>query len=71
MIVKVQLPLYTVEKTPEALVHSKDHSVEFFAPVTPELLKAMRGELKAFFYLDHKKGAESPSLYERAPNQDW
>lgn len=72
-IVKVQTSLFTSDGSHLALVYNEDKSVMGEMPVSKEILDAMNGELKAFFW------AEIPSsnkfveieLIDEAPWQDW
>lgn len=76
MIVKVQLPLYSTEKNPQALVYNKTRSIKMLVDVTPELLKWMSlgEELEPpepkLFFKAHIKG-DKLVLNDYAKWQEW
>jgi hypothetical protein len=49
-IVKVQLPLDSDERTPQALVYDEGHAIVRTVPITASLRKKMAGAMKKFFY---------------------
>lgn len=49
LVVKVQLPLFSSGENPPALVYNEDRTVECYCPVTPDLVRAMEGQKRAFF----------------------
>ena len=69
MIVKVQVPLSSNEEDPPALVYNKDRSVQHGVPVTWELIDALDGKPKAFFYASVRR--TRLVLHRKAPWQTW
>lgn len=69
-IVKVQISLFSSDNTANVLVYNKDQSVVFEGEVSKEVVKAMKGETKAFFYFTAMKGGYI-RLFGKAPWQGW
>jgi hypothetical protein len=70
MIIKVQLPLYSNEKNPEAFIYNEDRSVTVMLPVSQDIIDAMDGEPKKYFHATvSKKGILN--IKAEAPWQDW
>lgn len=70
VIVKVQTPLESNALVPRALVYTRDRTTIYTqVPVTLELLGAMGGKVKRFFYA-HLEG-DTVSLGRCAPWQEW
>jgi hypothetical protein len=69
MIVKVQIPLATSGPISEALIYDESRTIEALLPVTDDLLEAMDGQPKAFFYA-HMEGTNL-LIDGPAPWQEW
>jgi len=71
MIVKVQIPLAgsDAQAMGEALIYNEGRTIEALLPITDDLLEAMDGEPKAFFYA-HMEGTNL-LLDGPAPWQEW
>lgn len=69
MIFKVQIPIATNEPEPKALIYNKHRTIEGMIPVTPDLVKTMNGDYKAYFTGQFKKG--TLTLGDRVEDQDW
>lgn len=71
IIVKVQVSLFTSEDEPQVLVYSENHKHQYEGPVTEEVIYAMDGEPKKFFYARIPKKPGMIELLEEAPWQSW
>lgn len=75
-IFKIQVPLFTSDQEPKALVYNEDRSIINQFPITKGLMKLMRGELKQFWHCDlipdpKVKGAFQIQMDRKAKWQDW
>jgi hypothetical protein len=70
MIVKLQLPLVTTEPVPLALIYNEDRSYQVQVPVTAEIKRKMKGDVKAFFELHIGPGYEA-ILGKRVACREW
>lgn len=71
MIVKVQLPLISSEKDPEAMIYDRNRAHVGQIPITAELTKAMGKDVKAFFRATYNNKTGIINLYERVPDKNW
>lgn len=86
MIVKVQTSLSTTHPTPRVLIYNEHRDWMYEGEATPEVMKLMKGDLKAFFHaMPVKKGRKGTfmnrsgkpkmnyelALVARAPWQEW
>ena len=69
MIVKVQLPLFSSEKNPPALIYNKDRKIYATVPVTEEVVELMGDSAKEFFHAEIEDG--NIVLGDKAPWQKW
>ena len=69
MIVKVQIPLYTTEKQPQALVTDETREINFRVPVTVDL-RARMGTLTKRYFQATVEGHQLV-LGDVAPAQEW
>lgn len=70
MIVKVQLSLFSTEGTArQVLMYNRTRSVWFQGVASPDILKAMAEEDKAFF--NAKLIDTKIQLYQRVSDQGW
>lgn len=69
MILKVQVSLFTTEVSKQALVYNEDRSVHWHGDADDDLLRAMGGSAKDFFYGSFEDG--KVTLDRRAPWQGW
>lgn len=73
-IVKIQLPLYTEEVNPWALIYNADRSLQITPPVeqVSKYFDHKKNETKIFMWADIDKEKETLHLSGmRAPWQDW
>jgi hypothetical protein len=70
MIIKLQVPLASSEPNPKALVYNQDRSVEQMFPISPEIMKLMKGRPKAYFVAKINADQELEILAEATP-QSW
>jgi hypothetical protein len=70
VIVKVQVSLFTTESAQQVLVYNEDRSVMYQGDVTQDILDAMGGAPRRYFFAvindDNTIGIEDP-----APEQTW
>jgi len=76
IIVKVQTPVVTSEPHPMALVYNEDRSIFDQFPITAQLLKILKGELKSYWFADLVPDPQKPkafqvSIVKKAPWQEW
>lgn len=67
--VKVQLPLASTDQHPKALIYTEDRGIEFFAPITEDLVEVMGGDVRAFFLAEIEDG--DLVLKERLQGDGW
>jgi hypothetical protein len=68
MIFKIQLPLETDLEIPQCFVYNKDRSVQFFFPLTEDIIEVADGSPKIFIEGEydgqtlhvHETGLEDP-----------
>lgn len=73
-IVKVQIPVYTEEVNPYALIYNKDRSLQITPPVEQvnKYFDHEKGETKIFMWADIDSEKEILHLSGmKAPWQDW
>ncbi len=71
VIVKVQLSLATSHDKQQVLVYDEDHKNSYEGDASPEIIKAMDGEVKKFFYAIFPTKPGMIDMFEEAPWQDW
>ena len=67
-IVKVQA---SIVGAPNVLVYNRERTIMQQFPQTPEVMKAMNGDLKKFFYYHLDPETKKLILDEEAPWQQW
>jgi hypothetical protein len=71
VVVKVQLPLASSEKTPMALVYNEDKTLLVTIAVTQELIAKFRGKLKIYANASYDRESEKLNLLEVLADQPW
>ena len=72
-IFKIQLPLSSNEPRPAALVYNEDRSIQFMLSIEEDVVGAMRGRPKAYFFGEQMddSGYALIDLGREAPTQSW
>lgn len=69
MIVKIQVPLYTNDPCPQALVYNEDKSFTITIPLTRGLVKHLGGKPKGFFNIERITGGIR--ILDSVTDQGW
>lgn len=68
---KLQVPLASNEKDAPAMVYNEDRTIQFFLPMTDEILNMMNGRPKAYFNMTFPDGKSDVVIGEEVPNPGW
>jgi hypothetical protein len=68
-ICKIQVSVYTSEDCTQVLAYNEDRSIQGQFDATPDLIEAMKGRYKAFFYCRLRDS--QLAIDREAPWQDW
>ncbi len=74
MIVKVQMPLASTDRSAQALVYDEERRFRELVPVSATLRAKMAGRAKAYFEAERvtlDDGRETVEIGEEAPWQEW
>lgn len=70
-IVKIQISLLTDNEQPQVLVYDENRDNFYEGDATPEILEAMQGELKKYFFARIPKEPGYIRILKEAPEQGW
>lgn len=70
-IVKIQLPIVSNDPKAGALIYAQGRALSTQQGITPDVVRKMKGSLKAFFYADYNHGQARWHIKDLAPYQDW